>query len=153
MVWTSALCKHRHDVQDHLPAASVAALLRDHPTLAPIAIPEVPRGACDTAAHPPKPSNIPQVEDQVTIPRGYIEYLENLLAQHTAAAGGVAAGAAAPVAGPPAAAAAAAAAAAGGTAHTYNSPMYVGMPALHQKEGPVSTDQEMSLAAGVFGGS
>lgn len=70
-------------VQDHLPAASVTALVREHPNLAPIAIPEAPRGSTDANEHPPKPSDIPNVQDQVTIPRGYIEYLENLVVQYT----------------------------------------------------------------------
>ena len=76
-----------HGVQDHLPPASVMAILRDQPALAAVALPEGCRGSRGAAGvtHPPKPTDIPKVEDLVTLPRGYVEFLEDKLKEYQAA--------------------------------------------------------------------
>lgn len=80
-------------VQDTLPPGSIAAFYRSHPALASIAVPQKPGEGSETAAiMPPDPTQPPTVEEHVTIPRGYLEYLEAFVNDHlfTAAEAGAA---------------------------------------------------------------
>lgn len=77
------IANRRHFLQDTLPPGSITAFHRSHPEFASIAVPQKPGEGLDLAAMmPPDPTRPPTVEEHVTIPRGYLEYLEAFVNEH-----------------------------------------------------------------------
>lgn len=110
-------------VQDTLPPGSIAAFHRNYPEFAGVAVPQKPGEGIELGLtmFPPDPTKPPTVDEHVTIPRGYLEYLEAFVNEHLQAvadaeAGGAATEAAAAEGGGAGASAAPAAAAAAAAA-------------------------------------
>jgi len=80
-------------VQDTLPPGSIAAFHRNHPEFASVAVPQKPGEGVDLGTmFPPDPTRPPTVDEHVTIPRGYLEYLEAFVNEHLQAAADAEAG-------------------------------------------------------------